>query len=105
VPPRSPHLNGKVERPQKTDLDEFWSTVDLEDPGLSEHLAQWQQYYNWHRPHGSLNGKSPRERYDEVSKQTPFWEDVDKRFDRRNERFREANYHLDQTLAKVKRCP
>jgi len=45
------------------------------------------------------------ERYDGVSKQTPFWEDVEKSFDRRNERFREANYHLDQTLAKVKRCP
>ena len=29
IKPRSPHLNGKVERSQKTDLHEFWSTVDL----------------------------------------------------------------------------
>jgi len=105
VPPRSPHLNGKVERSQKTDLDEFWSTVDLKDPDLAAHLADWQQYYNWDRPHGSLNGKSPMERYDEVSKQTPFWEDVEKGFDRGKERFREANYQLDQALEKLKGCP
>jgi hypothetical protein len=27
VPPRSPHLNGKVERVQRTVLEEFWPTV------------------------------------------------------------------------------
>jgi len=29
-----PHLNGKVERSQKTDLDEFYATVDLTSPDL-----------------------------------------------------------------------
>ena len=29
VKPRSPHLNGKVERSQKTDLEEFYATADL----------------------------------------------------------------------------
>jgi transposase InsO family protein len=28
IPPRSPHLNGKVERVQRTVLEEFWPTVD-----------------------------------------------------------------------------
>ena len=27
--PASPHLNGKVERSQKTDLEEFWSETVL----------------------------------------------------------------------------
>lgn len=27
IPPRSPHLNGKVERAQRTVLEEFWATV------------------------------------------------------------------------------
>lgn len=29
VKPASPHLNGKVERSQKTDLEEFYATADL----------------------------------------------------------------------------
>lgn len=35
IKPRSPHLNGKVERSQRTDLEEFYSTVDLKDPAVS----------------------------------------------------------------------
>nr|WP_288812485.1 hypothetical protein [uncultured Sphingobacterium sp.] len=34
IKPGSPHLNGKVERTQRTDLDEFYSTVDIKDPDL-----------------------------------------------------------------------
>lgn len=30
IRPRAPHLNGKVERVQRTVLEEFWPTVDLE---------------------------------------------------------------------------
>ena len=32
VPPRSPHLNGKVERVQRTVLEEFWPTVYAKAP-------------------------------------------------------------------------
>ena len=32
IPPRSPHLNGKVERAQRTVLEEFWATVDARAP-------------------------------------------------------------------------
>ena len=45
IKPRSPHLNGKVERSQKTDWEEFYSTVDLADLDLNEKLRQWQDYY------------------------------------------------------------
>lgn len=34
IPPRSPHLNGKVERSQQTDWVEFYATADLADPDL-----------------------------------------------------------------------
>ena len=46
IKPRSPHLNGKVERSQRTDLEEFYPTVDLKDPFLHEKVAEWQDYYN-----------------------------------------------------------
>jgi len=40
IPPRSPHLNGKVERSQLTDLNEFWShhtpTEDAIDRRIEE---------------------------------------------------------------------
>ena len=32
IPPVSPHLNGKVKREQKTDKEEFYGTLDLNDP-------------------------------------------------------------------------
>ena len=38
IKPASPHLNGKVERSQRTDIEEFYSTVDLKAPDLSAQL-------------------------------------------------------------------
>jgi transposase InsO family protein len=40
--PASPHLNGKVERSQRTDLEEFYATVDLSAKDLAERLDDWQ---------------------------------------------------------------
>ena len=51
--PASPHLNGKVERSQRTDLEEFYASVDLCTPDLEQRLEQWQDDYNQERPHGS----------------------------------------------------
>jgi transposase InsO family protein len=34
IPPRSPHLNGKIERAQRTVLEEFWPTVDAQAPDV-----------------------------------------------------------------------
>ena len=62
IKPRSPHLNGKVERSQRTDLEEFYPTVDLQDSELHQKLRDWQDYYNEYRPHGSLNSRTPWEK-------------------------------------------
>lgn len=40
IRPRSPHLNGKVERSQKTDKIEFYPMVDLADSELSLRLEE-----------------------------------------------------------------
>ncbi len=80
--PGMPHLNGKVERSQKTDLSEFYSVAGISCPDLEEQLDEWQSFYNWHRPHGSLHGQSPVERVCDRLDRTPFWEDVYENYDR-----------------------
>lgn len=102
IKPRSPHLNGKVERSQKTDLDEFWSITKASDPELQLRLAEWQHYYNWHRPHGSLNGRSPMDVYFDKINDTPFREDVDLQYEPSKEHFREADYRLDLALREIR---
>ena len=104
VKPRSPQLNGKVERSQRTDLEEFYPTVELSDPDLEKQLFEWQHYYNWDRPHGSLNGRSPMERYFELSDRTPFTDEVSAKYDRTKERIKHPVYAIDQLARDVKRC-
>lgn len=79
---RQPHLNGKVERVQKTDLDEFYATVDLRQPieALNQQLEQYQDYYNWERVHGST-GVTPGQRYYERIGLIPLTEEVLAQFD------------------------
>ena len=74
--PASPHLNGKVERSQKTDKSEFYATIDTTAKNLDDMLAEWQHYYNWDRPHSAHGGKTPMERYFELSEETPFSDEV-----------------------------
>ncbi len=95
IKPRSPHLNGKVERSQRTDLDEFYSTVNIKDPDLKDKLAQWEFYYNWHRNHSSLGNKTPWDKYIENINKTPFWEDISEAYDLSKERIKEQNYRAD----------
>lgn len=57
--PASPHLNGKVERSQKTDRIEFCSTIDLTSADLDMLLAEWQHYYHRERPHSAHKEKPP----------------------------------------------
>lgn len=103
VKPRSPHLNGKVERVQKTTLYEFYAMAELEDPELQTRLDEWVFHYNWLRGHGSLGGKAPIDRISERRSKTPYTEEVELMYDSSKERLREANYFLDLQLAKVKR--
>ena len=104
IKPRFPHLNGKVERSQRTDLDEFYATVNMKNPELDDRLSEWQHYYNWDRPHSSLNGKTPIERLHELSDKVLFWNDVDSKFDPDKERIQDQNYYANLILKKLKRC-
>jgi transposase InsO family protein len=81
VKPRSPHLNGKVERAQRTVLDEFYDGMDITQSNLEEELGRYQHYYNRERAHGAHNGKTPTERYLEVSHTIPSLEDVQAAYD------------------------
>ncbi|WP_298646322.1 IS481 family transposase [uncultured Proteiniphilum sp.] len=82
IKPKTPHLNGKVERTQQTDKVEFWSLFDLSDDSLNlEYLAiEWQEFYNKKRPHSSLNGKTPWQKLKSVEHLIPIQPDVTKQF-------------------------
>lgn len=67
IRPRTPHLNGKVERSHRVDDQEFYQLLDkggiTDDIHLfNEKLREWEDYYNYHRPHGALDGQTPYER-------------------------------------------
>lgn len=76
--PRAPHLNGKVERSQRTDRMEFWTTVDNTAPRelLDEQLAQWQQFYNQERTHSAIHSKTPQARFHELMPVVPTPESI-----------------------------
>lgn len=102
IRPGQPHLNGKVERVQQTDLKEFWALIDFSEDHLSDQLSDYQQYYNWDRVHGSL-GKTPIDRVVELSKETPFWDEVENCYDSSKEFIRVHDYGKDVKLLKLKR--
>jgi len=103
IKPRSPHLNGKVERYQKTDKAEFYATVDLNSPDLDEQLGCWQHYDHWARPHGAHNGRPPIDKYRELSSKAPFWDEVEAPYDRSKEDYRVQNHPADLKLYSLKR--
>ena len=62
IKPRSPQLNGKVERSHRSDQEEFYQLLDYtDDVDLNRKLADWEKFYNFARPHGAFNGKTPYE--------------------------------------------
>jgi hypothetical protein len=79
------------------------STVDLNAGSLEGVLAEWQDYCNWFRPHSALGGKSPGERYLELSSITPFWFEVEKNYHPEKERLQVQNYYDDLRIRKLKR--
>ena len=95
IPPRSPHLNGKVERSQLTDLQEFWANRGSPSLQDAEDLECWQFDYNWRRPHGSLKGKAPIERIAELGNQITDREDVALGFDAATEPLRFSSWATD----------
>lgn len=62
IKPRTPRLNGKVERSHRTDKEEFYQLLTYTgDVDLQQPLAEWEQFYNYHRPHGAFGGRTPYE--------------------------------------------
>lgn len=63
LPPRSPKLNGRVERAHRTHLDEFYSAypIDFSSPSLNLVLEEWERIYNHVRPHRALDNLTPYE--------------------------------------------
>lgn len=63
LPPRSPKLNGHVERAQRTHTEEFYDLYmgELDLKSVNEALREWEIFYNTVRPHHSLDLKTPSE--------------------------------------------
>jgi len=56
LPPRSPKLNGHVERAQRTHTEEFYEVTEanFEIRELNQALLEWEKVYNTIRPHQAL---------------------------------------------------
>ncbi|MBF8267183.1 MAG: Integrase catalytic region [Dehalococcoidia bacterium] len=63
LPPRSPKLNGCVERAQRTHTEEFYEITDipLQVPALNKELLAWEHTYNTIRPHQALAYLTPHQ--------------------------------------------
>jgi transposase InsO family protein len=66
LPPKSPKLNGAVERCNGAWRYEFYETYDLPDSidDLNPIIDSFQHLYNHHRPHGALAGLTPKQYLD-----------------------------------------
>jgi transposase InsO family protein len=63
IPPRRPQVNGKVERFNRTLLEE-WAYVRLyrSNRARLQALGRWLEFYNSSRPHTTLDGRPPASR-------------------------------------------
>ena len=63
IPPRRPQVNGKVERFNRTLLEE-WAYVRLyrSNDARVKALSRWVSFYNSGRPHTALGGRPPMAR-------------------------------------------
>lgn len=72
IRPRAPRLNGKVERSHRIDEEEFYRMLEgviIDDANLfNEKLQEWENFYNFERPHSALDGQTPYERFREKAK-------------------------------------
>jgi putative transposase len=63
LPPRSPKLNGAVERANRTHSEEFYQVTpcSLEMKKLNRELRHWKKIYNTVRPHQALAYLTPQQ--------------------------------------------
>lgn len=63
LPPRSPKLNGHVERAHRTHQEEFYEVADLSwtVSELRPRILAWEKVYNTVRPHQALGYRTPME--------------------------------------------
>ena len=63
LPPRSPKLNGRVERANRTHTEEFYEITPFSLPlsELNRELQAWEQTYNTVRPHQALGYLTPQQ--------------------------------------------
>ena len=63
IKPRTPRLNGKVERSFLIDAGKFCRLLDgavIDHAKVFNHwLQEWGDYYNYDRSHGGLGGQTP----------------------------------------------
>jgi transposase InsO family protein len=73
IKPATPRLNGKVERSHRIDAEEFYRQLDgviIDDAKIfNDKLLEWENFYNYARPHGSLAGQTPYERLKQKTQQ------------------------------------
>jgi len=70
LPPRRPQWNGKVERFNRTLLDEWaYRRVYRSDTARTQALPRWLHLYNHHRSHTSLGGQAPMTRVNNLAGQ------------------------------------
>jgi len=74
LPPRSPKLNGAVERANRTHTEEFYECTPMRRSisQLAPLLAHWETVYNTIRPHQALHYQTPREFLDRWSLLNPL---------------------------------
>lgn len=74
IRPATPRLNGKVERRHRIDNEEFYRLLDgvvIDDIKLfNDKLLEWENFYNYARPHGALGGQTPYDRLKQKSTAT-----------------------------------
>ena len=64
IKPGSPKLNGKVERSHRTDKEEFYQLLKYKsDVDLNEKITEWENFYNFNRPHKSHGELTPYEMF------------------------------------------
>jgi len=63
LPPRSPKLNGQVERANRTHTEEFYEITPCSLPiaDLNRELQAWERTYNTVRPHQALRYLTPQQ--------------------------------------------